>query len=147
MSNTAQQTATYKEPKVKGEKIPGNRGKGALLRGYKLLTPQTDKTATYSPLFAEIADLRIYGTQSTNRACVWVHKRGGKESVYTSGAGKAGGYGYHRASAAAEAALNDAGFTFTKGISGVGDDAIKEGLLAVGRALGLKKLQVVEFYE
>jgi len=54
---------------------------------------------------------------------------------YRVGYAKAGGYGYHKASAAFESACLSAGVTFDKGVGGVGDSAVREALLALGRAI------------
>ena len=78
--------------------------------------------------------VRIYGTQSRNYCCLWTF--GGKSS---SGSGFAGGYGYHRPSAAVQEALTSAGFELTNSdgkkeyIDGRGDSAIEEFMRAVAR--------------
>jgi hypothetical protein len=73
--------------------------------------------------------LRLYSTNARTTACVWVSGEG-------SGSGSAGGYGYHRESAAAQEALEAAGFIFDKDFRGVGHAAIEEALLACAAALG-----------
>jgi hypothetical protein len=67
-------------------------------------------------------------------------------ALHVSGRGQAGGYGYHKPSAAIDAAIRSAGITLEytdsadKGrkadISGVGDEAIREALEAIARACG-----------
>jgi hypothetical protein len=74
----------------------------------------------------EAIDLRIYGTDSRNYCCVWI--MGDK---YSSGSDYAGGYGYHRPSAAAEGAIFNAGVKLDKYISGRGDNAIEEAVKAI----------------
>jgi hypothetical protein len=64
---------------------------------------------------------------------VWIQ---GRADFYVSGYGTAGGYGYHRASAALEAALNSAGIRLSEGIHGAGDSAMREALDAVAVAMG-----------
>ena len=75
--------------------------------------------------------LRIYGTQARNYAAVWCNGNG----VYKSGTGSAGGYGYHRPSAAACEAINNAGITLDDDINGRGDSAIKEACEAIAKAI------------
>ena len=72
----------------------------------------------------EFAVLRVYGTESANSVCFWMN---GKS---VSGSGKAGGYGYHKPSTAANTAFKRAGFQFDEHIEGRGDDAIKRALQA-----------------
>jgi hypothetical protein len=52
-----------------------------------------------------------------------------------SGCGTAGGHGYHKASAALSAALRSAGWELDEDIDGVGDNAMRDALLAIGRKL------------
>lgn len=105
-----------------------------------------------------IVDCRVYmgrsASSSTAYASIWIYGDN-VPSNYTSGKGQAGGYGYHKESAAIEAALRSAGvelygtaYTNTYGgkvdfkkqayIGGVGGDAIKSALLAVAYAAGCK---------
>lgn len=81
-----------------------------------------------------VVSLRIYGSPSNacNYACIWVHA----DPVHASGSARAGGYGYHRASQAAQEAINKAGFTLDQDIAGVGDNAMQEAVRAVAVAVG-----------
>lgn len=93
------------------------------------------------------ATLRTYGTAtgSANSACLWVNGHvpasatgaGAGEPFWTSGSGKAGGYGYHRPSQAAAEAFHNAGFTLSADIGGVGDTAIEGAFHALAAWLGL----------
>lgn len=62
----------------------------------------------------EIVDARVYMSRSRNAstvyASIWVHGRDkfGAE-IYTTGRGEAGGYGYHKESAAVGSAITSAG--------------------------------------
>ena len=76
---------------------------------------------------------------STVYASIWVH---GKDHQ-TSGTGKAGGYGYHKQSAAISEAIKSAGITLDKDISGMGDSAIEEALEAIAQALGFDDCLIV----
>lgn len=85
-----------------------------------------------------LIELRLYGTGNQNFACLWVHG----EQINTQGSGRAGGYGYHRPSAAAGEAIRNAGFSLSHDIGGVGDDAIKEALGAIAECLGIKNFGI-----
>lgn len=90
----------------------------------------------------ELVDLRIGQTASTAYACVWFYNNG---CAY--GSGKAGGYGYHRASAAAESAFRSAGMTFNQSFGGRGDTMTREAVQAAGEYLSDgAPVYVVEFY-
>ena len=54
----------------------------------------------------------------------------------TSGTGKAGGYGYHKESAAIAEAIRSAGIELDKDIAGAGESAIEQALGAIAYALG-----------
>lgn len=83
---------------------------------------------TKSERFAHSAIiLRLYATPSRIYACLWINEN----AHHLSGGGYAGGYGYHKASAAAQDAIIAAGITLATSIAGVGDDAIREALLAI----------------
>lgn len=98
-------------------------------------------TAINSELNAVI-ELCLYATQSTHYCCMWIHDR--KHNIHVSGGGKAGGYGYHRASAAAENAINAAGISLSEHIEGRGDESIKAAMVAIMNALGYRKHNVIE---
>lgn len=83
--------------------------------------------------FQSVISLRIYGTQAKNYACLWVSNNG----MYSNGSGSAGGYGYHRPSAAVQEAMESAGIKLDRSISGVGDSAIIGALHAIAKYLGL----------
>lgn len=88
-------------------------------------------------------------------AAIWAH---GPSRSYA-GHGQAGGYGYHKESAAIDGAIESAGITlwgspylnrdeapdFKKRarIDGVGDSAIREALSAIARALGYRKFEII----
>ncbi len=87
----------------------------------------------------ELAVLRIYAGRSKGAsriyASVWVHNK-------CAGTGWAGGYGYHKPSAAAMEALTNAGIKLDEPISGRGDRAIEDALNAVGVSLGYDTVRV-----
>jgi hypothetical protein len=90
-------------------------------------------------------ELRLYGTGNQNFACLWVRVPGldFNKEVYTQGSGRAGGYGYHRPSAATAEAISNAGFALDADIGGVGESAMEEALCAIADALGIKGYAVV----
>lgn len=86
--------------------------------------------------------LRYYFTKSgsSNSACIWVNCV--KANIHTDGSGVAGGWGYHRPSAAAAIAIKNAGFDIGFAIDGRGDSAIEEAILAICEFLGYKQQSV-----
>lgn len=96
-----------------------------LYREYAVLDPANGKS---------VVTLRIYWPGSVAYACVWVHDGTG---AYARGAGRAAGGGYCKASAAAGAALRDAGVTLERDIDGRGLDAIAGAMRALGTYLGV----------
>lgn len=79
-------------------------------------------------------EARFYGPASVVYCCVWAKPKDGSE--WLMGSGKAGGYGYHKASAALESALGAAGITLGERISGRGSSAMESALESVSRKLG-----------
>ena len=92
----------------------------------------------------EVITVRCYmgrsASASTVYASIWVNA----PDIHTSGKGKAGGYGYHKASAAIGDAINSAGITLDTDISGVGNSAILDALTAIANALGFERVLIVE---
>ena len=83
----------------------------------------------------DIVTLRIYWPGSVAYACVWIH---GQESP-ARGAGKAGGGGYCKESAAAHVALADAGIKLEHAIDGRGTQAIEGALMALADHLQIAR--------
>lgn len=82
--------------------------------------------------------LRIYTTDAKTYACIWLASNcswGGAIDCWRNGSGSAGGYGYHRASAAASEAIYNAGITLSEDINGRGDLAMEEAVAAIARAM------------
>lgn len=111
--------------------------KNGLHHGYKAISIKGGK-------MIELVDLRIsYSQQGNPYACIWLTCNG----MHSSGSGTATGYGYHKASAAAESAIRSAGVSLSESIGGVGDAAIREAVLAIGNALcNNGNVYVVEMY-
>lgn len=72
-------------------------------------------------------------------ASVWVHSCG----YYTSGTGRAGGGGYHKASAAIAEAIQSAGIELDEDFAGRGDSATEQALKAIAQALGFDDCLIV----
>jgi hypothetical protein len=109
------------------DKIRACRKESAgLYREYALIDLDTGKAP---------AVLRIYWPGSVAYACVWTFGAG----FYARGAGRAGGGGYCKASAAAGAALADAGIKLADAIDGRGLEAITGALLALGAHMGMAR--------
>lgn len=92
-----------------------------------------------------VVSLRLYWPSSTCYACVWINSYlPGQENEYisTQGSGKAGGGGYCKASAAAAAAIDNAGFKLSQDIDGRGTEKIKDVVLAIAHALGFSGARV-----
>lgn len=87
----------------------------------------------------EIASMRIFvgRSRSANRvyASLWVHGK-------CAGHGWAGGHGYHKASAALQDAINNAGIGLSQPIDGRGEQAMKDALRAIGEACGYEHVGV-----
>jgi hypothetical protein len=97
---------------------------------YAALVPSSNKGYTKAAV-----TLRLYLTDSKAYCCIWIAS-GPKFDNYTQGSGSAGGYGYHRPSAAAGEAIRNAGFGLSEDINGRGDEAIREAVQAIARAVG-----------
>lgn len=109
--------------------------------GWAVLDPQRLTWDAAGNQAAPVIECRIYGTGTANTACLWITSSaiGKRRELYVNGSGKATGYGYHRPSAAVQDAVTNAGITIAQPIDGVGDSAIETLLLAIGRALGIKR--------
>lgn len=100
--------------------------------------------AVYKGQLVEIGSLRTYSPGTVSYACLWIYDR--KTDTHVSGTGNAGGYGYHKRSAAADEAIDNAGIVLSRRIDGAGDNAIKNALHAIGKALGYRKTYVIDVY-
>ena len=114
--------------------------------GYKVVTIVNGE-------MVELIDARLGATNSCHYASVWLNVHYCDKNYYNNcgsarGAGKAGGYGYHRASAALESAFSRAGMRFEDGCSGMGESAMRDCLLVAGEYLKPEgaKIYLVECY-
>ena len=92
---------------------------------------EIDGIAVVDGQIKEVVTVRCYATQSRTYCAVWVYANG----TCHSGTDYAGGYGYHRASAAMQGALYNAGIDLEERISGCGDTAMKEAVKAIVSAV------------
>ena len=137
---TEYMTATY-DPNKKTKFTSSHRKEGKCwFWGFKVIDLDGEG---YKDGAKTVVDARVYGTGTTNTACLWVSTR----DMHASGSGKAGGYGYHRQSAALGVAIENAGFSLSSRIDGVGDDAMREALLAIARAVRVKRPAIVECHQ
>lgn len=75
--------------------------------------------------FKQPLDVRFYSSGQTVYCCVW----GSIKGTYFNGSGKAGGYGYDKASAAFASALQSAGFE-VEGLSCTGENETAINIIA-----------------
>lgn len=80
-------------------------------------------------------DARCWMSRSRSASVVYCSIWVDGPNAEWSGYGTAGGYGYHKASAALSAALRSAGWQLDEDIDGRGDSAMRDALLAIGRKL------------
>lgn len=117
-----------------------------LVRGYYVINLDGDKR--YYKNNPELIDCRLYMGRSSSSSVVYCAIWISCANQYITSKGSAGGYGYHKMSAAVDDALYNAGFKFDEGIDGRGNEAIKEALLAVCEHFGYnrERLYIVESY-
>jgi len=129
-------TAKLPEKESSNAKNYGN-GKETISTYNIVVLNKKDKTMPMKDLIT----CRFYMGRSRSASVVycsvWVHH----EKCYTSGTGNAGGYGYHKESAALDEALRSAGVKLSRSINGTGET--EEALKAVAAACGFRKMLVV----
>ena len=102
-----------------------------------------------------IVDCRFYMGRSSQASVVycsiWLSGSIDSGLVWMSGSGQAGGWGYHKASAAMQRAITAAGFTLTEDdgktpspIDGRGDDAMRDAAIALAAALGFNDVILID---
>ena len=93
--------------------------------------------------FSEPVTVRWYMSRSGDGAspvycALWVHC----SPYYVSGRGKAGGYRYHKASAAFQDACDSAGIELSQPVDGCGGSSVRDALYAIGQALGFERAEL-----
>lgn len=95
--------------------------------------------------FASVITVRFYMGRSRNAstvyASIWAQSRDGK--THLAGHGSAGGYGYHKESAALEEAMHSAGVTLDAHFGGCGDRAAQCAIEALARKLGYRSGNII----
>lgn len=136
--------ATFTKTQHTGKIASNRKENGGFASEYAVLV--TDKRVDQSLRYVKdgrtmqsVIIARIYWSKNgaTCYACVWIHG-----DIGTSGGGKAGGYGYHKASAALSYALTDAGVQLSEDIGGRGESAMTDALAAMAKALGYRKFHI-----
>jgi len=120
-----------------------HRKEGKCFFSSMIVISLADKPYTLPPRQPERIICRFYGTGSINTCCIWANNG----EIHTSGSGSAGGYGYHRPSQAMENAIRNAGFTLSESIGGVGETAMEEALIAMAKALGIKRPAIIRSHQ
>ena len=110
------------------------KGQNELVKSYNVITDTLQ----------EIIIARCYMGRSANASTVYASVWINTSEVHTSGKGKAGGYGYHKESAAIAEAIESADIYLDTDISGVGNGAIHEALGAIAESMGYNKFLIVE---
>lgn len=130
---------TNLKPMENGRNYSGDKEQVA---EYRFITKNPRDDTTADPLrrqpFTVAVQVRVWmgrsRSASTVYASVWAHSKDGK--IYLSGRGSAGGYGYHKESAAIKGAMESAGVTFDRHWGGGGESAIREAMHALAKRLG-----------
>lgn len=123
------------EPRESTRKIQSYRKESSFHAQWSLIDLDTGK---------DVVTVRFYGSGATVYcvawASLWRHRfpKAG-ETGTCRGCGKAGGYGYHKASAAMDEALSDAGFTLSEDFGGVGETGMRGSLEAIARHAGITR--------
>lgn len=114
--------------------------------GYKIVTIIDDKMET-------LIDARLGATDSCHYASIWLNTEYTDYDYYNEygdarASAKAGGWGYHRASAALNSAFHRAGMRFNVGCNGMGESAMRDCLMCAGEYLkpANTKIYLVECY-
>lgn len=115
-------------------------------KGYKVVTIVNNE-------MIELIDARLGATENCHYAVVWLNcfysnENFACENGRACGAGKAGGCGYHKVSAALESAFARAGMRFSVGCFGMGESAMRDCLMCAGEYLAPEnaKVYLVECY-
>ena len=107
-------------------------------------------TLLVSPdVIKEVCTLKLYCDKngSNVHALFWLYRwDNGARNQYV-GYGKAGGWGYHKASAAAAYSFESAGINLSEALDGRGDGAIRDALLAIAKISCIKGRYIKDIRE
>lgn len=87
--------------------------------------------------------VRVWYGRSRNASTCYAALWASNHTRSLGGSGSAGGYGYHRESAAVDEAFRSAGIKLRLNINGAGESAIRDALTALAVALGYRKFSIV----
>lgn len=102
---------------------------------YSIISPNEDAS--------ERITARIYWPGTRVYACIRIHS----PEISAKGSGWAGGGGYCKASASLAEAIENAGFTLSENISGVGERAMESALLAIAESIGVFQPRVIRAHQ
>ena len=121
------------------------------MRHDKELVNQLQVVGLYKNKMYRVVDAQFYMGRSNSSSVaycsIWVSSK--HQGVYVSGHGSARGYGYHKESAALQAAIQSAQIDLfsnegkKKYIDGVVDNAMNKALEAIAKAAGFRKTIIV----
>lgn len=120
------QTVLDFTPKTDSRNIESYRREKSFWQEFALLDLDNGETRV---------SVRFYGANATVYCVVWLW--GNDQSAR--GYGKAGGYGYHKSSAAMAEAFKAAGVVLKEDIGGRGDSAMNEALQAFAKHAGITR--------
>lgn len=146
-------------PKMDGRNYSGDK---ELTDSYTVLAVTTGEDGT--PILSEIVNARCWMSRSRNASVVyagiWISRH--DTGTIAAGHGTAGGYGYHKASAAIQEAIDSTGIKLmgspynrpaeagsyeaadrVASIGGCGTNAIRDALCAIAAAMGYTHLYVI----
>ena len=129
-----------------------------LCHGYKLLAVRAGQEPV--ELVAAYVWTGRSRSASTFYAAIWVTGSDADNRPWLSGSGRAGGWGYHKSSAALDSAIYSAGIELFGSaysghrdtpldwskkvhIDGVGDEAIERAIVAIGQAAGYELSELI----
>lgn len=115
-----------------------------LVQSYNLVAHIGYDPETNQERLREVVTVRCWMGRSKSASVVYASIWVNGPSCWTSGRGSAGGYGYHKISAAVGDAIRSAGIELDRSISGVGDRAIRDAMEAIAAAMGYESIFIVE---
>lgn len=136
MHNTNTQRATVTVPKRTAYQDTAHTDKLVARRREDHFCKSITGLVFHDGKIREVCDLRFYHKKGSSlwTACFWIHDR--PNEIHTNGSGRdAGGYGYDHLSEVAEAAMKDAGCSFTVPFAGRGEQPLREAIEAILTAL------------
>ena len=108
-----------------------------LIRTYNLIACKKDT-------LSEVIVARFWKGRSSSASVIYASILVDAQEYRISGHGMAGGGNYDKASAALEKAIASAGIELDEQVSRGGGARIREALVAIAKALGFKKMLIVE---